>query len=330
MTDRTWLLLLLVPAPLYVAGRFLSALPLDSAAIPLGFGLTFFFGLATAVGLLRFRWLIWAGETALLLAVLVPVLPGFPAGMAGLDLAAGVMLGAPFIGLEGAWRSNHSPASRLGTLELTLALGIWYLAALPAIAAGGGTLSGLEFFNGLAEVLATQAHGLLATFTGGVSAAILPLGNSLDPVFVGLAAFALLGVMITTLQPRTALDEPLPWGWVTPRRPGVDPGRTVALEELREGQRAALASRSQPIAPEASMSPGVASLVLAGFAIVLLVLAAIYLPMYFLSALTLAVTALVVVMIALFSRRRESPGGTPSPGSAGTPSKPELPPARPA
>jgi hypothetical protein len=330
LTDRTWVVLLLIPAPLYLAGRFLIGFSPDSAAIPLGFALALSFGLATSLGLLRSPWLVWAGEVALLLVVLVAILPTSPAGMGGFDLAAGVMLGGPFVGLGGAWRSSNSPASRLATLELTLFLGVWYLAAVPSIAAQGGPLSGLEFFDAITQVLVIQAQGLVATFTGGASTAVLPLAGSLDPVFVGLAAVALLGVMITTLAPRTALDEPLPWGWAVLRRSEADRGTAVPPEELREGQKAVLATRSRPRTPESVVPPGAASLALAGFAAGLLVLGAIYLPLYFLLGLTLALAALVVVMIALWSGRLRSPGVSPSVGGGGTPSSPEPPPARPA
>ncbi|MGD0251031.1 MAG: hypothetical protein ABSB97_09150, partial [Thermoplasmata archaeon] len=301
MTDRTWVVLLLIPAPLYVAGRFLIGFSPDSAAIPLGFAVALSFGLATSLGLLRSPWLVWAGEVALLLVVLVAILPTSPAGMGGFDLAAGVMLGGPFVGLGGAWRSRYSPASRLATLEFTLFVGVWYLAAVPSVAAHGGPLSGLEFFDAISQVLVLQAQGLVATFTGGWSTAALPFAGSLDPAFVGLAAVALLGVMITTLAPRTALDEPLPWGWTALHRSEGDRGTAVPPGELREGQNTVLATRSRPRTPESAVPPGAASLALAGFAIVLLMLGAIYLPLYFLFALTLAVTALVVVMIALWS-----------------------------
>lgn len=328
MTDRAWILVLVVPAPLYVAGRFLFGSALDSAALPLGFVLTFAFGLVTALGVLRPRPLVWAGELALLFAVALPILPGYPAGMIGLDLAAGVMLGAPFVGLERAWESQYSPARRLGTLELIVFLGIWYLAALPAAAAHGGRLSGLGFFEGLSQVLGQQAQGLTALFTGGVSTAALPFAISLDPFFVGLAAFALLGVMVTTLTPRTALDEPLPWGWIPPRRTGEAPDTTVPPEELREGQRVALATRSRPVAPEASTPPGVASLILAASATVLLTLGEIYLPLYFLTLQMFAVTALLVGVMILLSRPLGSAESESSGGASGALSEREPPPVK--
>lgn len=330
MTERAWLVLLMVPAPLYVALRFLLGFSLDSLWIPLGFAVTLSFGLASGLGVVRPGWWAWVGVVALVLAVVVPIAPTFPSRMAGLDLGCGVMLGVPFVGLEGAWRSRYSPAIRFGTLELTVFLGVWYLAALPAVASHGGALSGYEFLKALSGVLVGQAQGLFATFTNGGSTAVLPLRSAVDPVFVGLAAFALLGVVITTLEPHTALDEPLPWAWTIPRRSEWGLGASVRPEELREGQKSALDSRSRPMAPETGVPPGVPSLVLAGLAMALVVLGALYLPLYFLSVLMVAVTVLIVAVMWWVSRRSGSTQSTPSAGDGAGPSEPESPPARPA
>jgi len=330
VTDRAWVVLLLIPAPLYVAGRFLFGFSPDTAAIPVGFAATFAFGMATALGLVRSRGLVWGIEVALLLAVVVTLLPGAPAWMGGLGLAAGEMLGAPFVGLAGILRSRYSPAIRLGALEATLFLGVWYLAALPSVTAHRGPFTGLEFFGAISQVLVLQAQGLYAAFTGGAFTAVLPFAITLDPVFVGLAAVALLGGMSSTLSPRTALDEPLPWGWHALRRAELEAGTAVPREGLREGQKAVLATRSRPVTPESAIPPGFASLLVTGASIVALLLGAIYLPMYFLFGLTLGVAALIVGMIVRWSGRRGSTGDTPSAGSGEVRSDPPAPPARPA
>lgn len=84
------------------------------------------------------------------------------------------------------------------------------------------------------------------------------------------------------------------------------------------------------MAPETGLPPGVPSLVLAGLAMALVVLGALYLPLYFLSVLMVAVTVLIVAVMWWVSRRSGSTQSTPSAGDGAGPSEPESPPARPA
>ncbi len=327
MTDRPWVVVLVAPAPLYVALRFLFGFPGYGIALPLGFLAAVVFGFSAGFGLLRSPALLWTGRILLLLAVALPILPTFPLGATGLDIGAGVMLGAPFVGLEGAWRSEYSPGSRLGTFELTLFLGVLYLAALPVVTSEGGSLSGLTFFRAIGAVISAQIRGLVATFAGGVSSTSLPLATSLDPVFIGLAGLGFLGVLIAALSPRTALDEPLPWGWARGARTAARPDRFVDLDELRAGQREALASRTRARGPPEAVPPGFVSLMITALAIVVMVPAAIYLPRYVLLLLALAIIGLVVGVAALLLRRLTPASPAPPPGTEPEPSTPGLPPA---
>ena len=326
MSDRLWVAPLLIPAPLYVGLRFLLGFSGYGAELPIGFALALVFGLATGTGLLQSPVLVWGGRVALLLAVVVPILPTFPAGAGGLDLAAGVMLGLPFLGLEGAWRSASSPGSRLGTVELTLFLGVLYLATVPVISAGGGPLTGLGFFQAISSVIGAQIQGLIATFTGGAATAALPLATSLDPIFIGLGGLAFLAVMLTSLSPRTALDEPLPWSWSPRPRGRTTSGRAVGPEVLRTGQRDALDTRTLAMTPEAVLPPGFGSLMIAALAIVLVVLGAIYLPIYILFGVALLAVGLIVTVIVLLSRRLAPSRVAPVPAQVAT-AAPEVPPA---
>ena len=72
MSSRTWVLLLLFPAPLYVAGRLLLGFSLGSMWIPLGFAVTVSFGVVAGLGILRASWLVATWLVSLLLAVILP------------------------------------------------------------------------------------------------------------------------------------------------------------------------------------------------------------------------------------------------------------------
>jgi hypothetical protein len=323
VTDRPWVVVLLAPAPLYVALRYLSGFSLNDAALPIGFLLALAFGLATGVGLLRSPYLVWSLRAFFLLAVALAILPTFPAGATGLDFAAGVMLGLPFLALEGAWRNEYSPGSRLAAWQVTLFLGILYLAALPVVSAAGGPLTGDSFFRGLSQVIGAQEQGLLNAFGGSLSSASLPLANTLDPVFIGFAGLGFLGVVLVALEPRTAYDEPLPWAWGRRTRART-PGRSVDPGELRAAQREVLDSRTRPAAPGGDVPPGLGSLMLAALTIVGIVVGAIFLPRYLLVAIALGIVALIVGVVVLLSRRL-SPSKLP-PGPEGAGPAPSAPP----
>ncbi len=318
MTDRPWVVALLAPAPLYVALRYFVEFPGYSAMVPAGFLVTVAFGLATGFGLVRSPPIAWAGRLALLFEVAIAILPTFPAGAIGLDFAAGVMLGLPFVGLEGVWRSEYSPGSRLGTLELTLFLGVLYLAAVPVVAAAGGPLTGLTFFRAVSQVIDAQGVGLLGAFSGSASNASLPLATSLDPVFVALGGLALLGLVLVSLAPRTALGEPLPWAWGRRIRASTGGLRGVDPEELRPGQRDALASRTRAAPPEEMVPPGIESLMIAALAVVVLVVAAVFFPRYVLTFLAVGTIALLLGTIGVLARHL-APTERPPSGEAPVP-----------
>lgn len=307
MNERYWTAPLLYPAPLYAALLVLVHFSADGFGVPLGFLITLAFGSATALGLIRHRVLLGLGRLLFVLAVLIPAVGVPEPGGVGLDLAAGVILGAPFLWIEYAWRVGFPPATRVIALQSALLVGILCLATLGESSSaidptGGG------FLQALLQVVAAQIEGIAAVLAG-MTPNAMPLETTFDAVYVGLGGIALAGLVLSWVSPRTSLGERLPWSWVQSQ---ASPAPVVPTSEelgLRPGQRDALATRTRPTPPEATFPPGFGALSAAGLLVLALVGLAVGEPTYTLLALVLGAAGAIGTVALVLSRRLVPLGG---------------------
>jgi hypothetical protein len=309
VTDRLWIALLVYPAPLYAAVLIAYQFTGSGVGVTVGFLAALVFGTATGLGLLRLPLAVWVGRLAFVLFVLFVLSNDLgPSGGIGLDLAAGVIIGAPFLWLEYAWRDSTTPTARVVALQSTFVLGILVLATGTAASAAGSGAGGWSFFESLWNVLSGQLQGIATLFSGGTPNGI-PLESTLDVNYVALGAVALLGVILSWISPRTALEEPLPWSWARSRP--ATPAETSLAEELglRPGQRDALATRSRPISPDAMFAPGFGALIVTCLLLAGFITLAVAAPSYALLVLVLGTVGALVAVGVVLGRRLTPIGG---------------------
>lgn len=308
MSDRWWVAAFVYPAPLYAGLFVLVHFWAGSLGFPIGFALAVGFGSATGFGLVRRPVVVWGGRVFFLLAILVPIAYFSSTSGEVLDFTSGVMLGAPFLWLEYAWRDSAGPGARAIALESTLLAGVLELATLDVTLSSPVASAGGQFLQALGQVVLGQAQGIAALLTG-MTPSSMPLETTLDIVFVGLGSLALAGVLVSWAAPRTALDEPLPWSWNRPR-PSPAPG--APLDEalaLRDGQREALATRTLPQPPPTMLAPGSGSLLVASLCVIGFLAVAVTAPTFAVLALVLGAVAGVAAVAVVLSRRLTPLGG---------------------
>lgn len=309
MNDRIGSAVLIYPTPLYAALFVLSGFGGSGLGLTVGFLLAVGFGAATALGFLRVQMWIWLGRIAFAILVLVP-LAEYPSGAGGwIDIAAGVVIGSPFLWLEYAWRDASSPAARVVALQSAFVVGILSLTTVAASSSVSGSSGGWQFFDAFGQVITGQLEGVAALLTGATPNGV-PLDSTFNVTYAALGGLALLGVALTWMHPHTAHDEPLPWSWLrfrTSRAPAPPPAAAELV--LRPGQREALATRTLPTSPDSVLPPGFGSLLVTGALLFGFVAFADAAPSYALLALVLGCVAALLAVGFVLARRLDPLGG---------------------
>jgi len=308
VNERPWLAALVYPAPLYAGLVAVAQWWGGSVLLPVGFALALGFGTLTAFGLVQQPIAVVGGRVLLALLAVLPVALESSIGSGGADLAAGVILGAPFVWLEYAWRSDSAPGARVVALETTFLLGILTIATGAARASSTGGSPGDQFFGALGGVLSAQVQGIAALLTGGVATS-LPLDAAFDAVYAALAAVAMVGGLVSWFVPQTGGGEPLPWSWGAPSNPSESTEALGKSRGLRPGQREALATRTLPSPPATVMAPGFPSVLLGGVLLAGFVVLAVTVPTVTLVVLAFGVVGSVLAVALALSRRLTSDAG---------------------
>ena len=308
MTDHGWSAVLVYPVSVYAGLLVLADFGTGGVAFPLGFFVTLVFGVVTGLGLVRHPWWVAGGRVFLVVAPLFPIGYGWPPGSVPLDFASGVLLGAPFLWLEYAWRDSVGPGVRVVALEAALFFGLLNVATATLGPTGSSSSVGGQYVHSMVQVLAAQSRGIAAVLTGTVPTS-MPLESSLDIVFVGLGVLAFAGVFLSWVAPHTALGEPLPWSWARHRPGAVPPTPSDGTFALRAGQRDALATRSLPTPPEAMLVPGLGAIAVTAVIVVLFLALAVGAPTFAVIALVFGSVAAAVALAAVLSRRLTPLGG---------------------
>lgn len=231
-------------------------------------------------------------------AVILAVMAS-PGGGAGVDFAAGVLLGSPILLGTWAWTPRRTAPGRLIGLGLALLEGIILLAALRLLQANGQvensyglfynyTLANLLQVCGIAGYLNAVPNGCPQSLT------FLPLRDLVDPVFVLLAGLALLGVLVPALSPRTGEGAP---GHAESAdefdQSGLAGGSLPLAPEMARG----LARRTPPRPAPGLAPPGTGALVVATLIVLGFVVVAVNTPTdLLLPTMLLLVTALIGIL----------------------------------
>jgi hypothetical protein len=227
---------------------------------------------------------------------------------AGTELAVGGLLGAPLVALAVTWRPREAPGYRLLAFAVALSWGILLLATEATLA--GGAVTAPTYASAFATTVGNQLTGL-AGVVGRTGFTSLPAQSLFDPVYVGVSALAVLGLLITGFRPQTGAGSPLP----TAPRSGL---RDVASRELGSvyaftaAQRAAYRARSLPEPSRTIWPPGLLPIAGGAAAAALFLLVATVAPRWALlgtSSAIVVVFALLAVRASDFVRSRLGPMG---------------------
>lgn len=221
-------------------------------------------------------------------------------GTTGGELAAGLFLGVPLIGVAWVGRGREPLGYRLVAYGLALTWGLALLAARGSAAGSTGSFSGSAFAAAFYTVTTDQVTGLGGLVTGeGYTS--LPLHSLFDPVYAALAGVSLLGLLLLTVRPQTGVEVPLP---ITSRpsrdAPGVrDLKRMYAFSEA---QRTAFRERSESEPPLTTWLPGLFSVAVGAGSTGAFLLAAYVVPLWalFVVSTAIVVAGVVLVLVADF------------------------------
>jgi hypothetical protein len=307
MSDRWWMAAVFYPGPAYVGVLVLQQFSCDWISVLVGLLLSLGFGLATAFGLVRHPVLLWIGYSLLVAAVGVPIAYAPGSGDVWLGLSVGVLVGAPFLWLDCAWRESFSPAVRILALEAAFVSGILSIATLTTLPSTSSNSPAWQFLYSMGQVLTGQIAGVENLLTGNTPT-VVPLEVAFNPLYTALGGVALVALVLSWVSPRTALGEPLPWSWFRSPRPLTPSPTGLEGLSLRPGQLAALSSRTRSSPPDSVLSPGFGAVLSAGVLVALFIgLAATVPPYALLGIVTASAVALAAVALAL-SRKLTAQG----------------------
>ena len=301
MADRRLVFLLLVPPYLYLAASLLPRFAQSDLAVAPGFLLTL---LVAGLGAAHARVLrlasIGLGTTLVGAAALTLGGPG-AIGASGADLVSGMLVGVPFVLVAVAGRAGEALPVRLLSFGGAASFGILLLASGATLAAGSTAVTGSSFLRAFGAVNADQLIGI-AGLVGGAGSTYLPAHDLFDPIYAALFAPAVIGLLLTFLDPVTGGGEPLPVTWEAPAGPVVvSPGHGFTPAQV-----AALRAASRPLPPTTPGPPGLDALLVAAGATGVFVAVGFAVPFSALLA-TILVLAGASIALAVVARRPQRP-----------------------
>jgi hypothetical protein len=259
MNERTVATGLFVLPFLYVAALVLPMFPRSDLGVYFAFGTCVAIALILGLGGATGQLIAVVLDLLLVVLVLLALADVATFGDLASQLTAGVLVGLPFLVSALAWRERPGLAHRTVALALAITVGTALLAARVTVLDSTGVPSATSFVQAFFTSNLNQLEGL-AAIAAGLGGPNLPLRAGFDANFAGLCAFAVGGVLLLALRPRTGSEEKLP---IAARiefarvRPDVD-----RLLPFSEPQRRAFESRSTTQPPTGAWPPGLDAIVL--------------------------------------------------------------------
>ena len=318
MRERAVTALLASLPPLYLAALLLPSLASGATPVAIAFALT----LAIAAGASRA-----AGRgraIALLLTIALAIALGAAAADAGAlgavpdGIAAGVLLGLPWVASVYVWRPKEPLGVRAIAFGLATLLGLFYLAAASARGGPGPSLSASAFVSQLGATIVNEASGIASLFVFGP--ANPPVASLFDPAFALLTGLAMLGLLVLILRPQTGDEVPLPIALEMSIAPRAELSPVYGFSP---DQRAVFSERSRGAPPGTPWPPGIDAVVAAGIVTVAFVGVALVVPYDAVLGLTIALVALLAILV--YTVARPAPFEPPEAPPAGPGASPPPP-----
>jgi hypothetical protein len=221
-------------------------------------------------------------------------------GSVGWPLAAGTVLGVPWILVGYDARTEAPLGLRFVAFGTAVALGLVALAARAELGVPAGAMSARLFLQGVYTVVADQGT-LLASLTNGSALPPLPLLNFFDPAFATLVGAALLGLCVASVRPQSSTGVLLPLS-IPLHRDGGERTPLPVGYGFTARQRALFGERTVADPPLTAWPPGLPAVV-CGAAGAGAFLVAAYLDPYgvlLLLVITVAVASVLAVVLTEF------------------------------
>ena len=263
----------------------------ELVATLIAFALTAALGIAGAV-----RKTFLGGWGALVLLGLAGVALGASfSGPLGFELALGILLGLPWILVGYAAGADRPLGARFLALGGALALGLMLLAARSELAVGSGAVTAESLVRQVGTVLQNQSQ-VFGSLVPGAPTPSIPLLDLFDPVYVGLSAVAVLGLLLVSVRPQTGAGRRLPISLRLGRGETLEGRRLPVAYGFSTAQQAVFFERTPVEPPLGAWPPGLASVLAGALAASAFLIASYAIP---LSAVLAATVVLAVASVAL-------------------------------
>jgi hypothetical protein len=270
----------------YVAAVVLPSFPAQDLGVGFAFVMSVVIGILSAMPSPRAQEIgAWVGiGLAIIIGVTFSEIQMF--GDLGAQLAAGVLLGMPWIAVAYVWRPGEQVRNRFIALGLGLLLGTLLLAAAQTLSASTSAFTAPGYVQAFYFLNLTQVEGILGLLTG-AGGLPLPLHTFFDPIFVALGGVSVLGLLLVMLRPQTGRDQFLPIT-LNPRWRAGTIADLPGSYGFAEVQQAVFRDRTVSEPPGSAWPPGLISVVIAAVTTSVFVALAFLTPFWALLSVTVA------------------------------------------
>jgi len=218
-------------------------------------------------------------------------------GALGPELAAGVLVGLPWILVSYVARPRAPLVHRFAAYGLAVTWGLLLLAAAQPLL-NAPDASG--FVTGFFTVVTDQGQVFGGLLTGSATPP-LPVHDLFDPAYAALTGLSVLGLLLVTVRPQTGKQIPLPVAVHAYRETGADREMTTPYG-FSAAQQTVFRERSTTEPPFVTWPPGLVPVFFGAAAAGAFLVAAYYLPTWAVLATTVGLVAAVVALLLLVER----------------------------
>lgn len=286
--------------PLYLSALLLPSLSSGAPIVPFAFLLALAIAAGASRTTGRARGIALLLTVALAIALAATFADAGALGTVPAGLAAGVLVGAPWVASVYLWRPKELLGVRVVAFGLATLLGLLYLAAADARGGPGSALSASGFVSALGATLVNEGSGIGSLFVFGPSSP--PVAAVFDPAYALLTGVAALGLLVLILRPQTGEERPLP---IALEGAAVPRSELPPVYGFSPDQGSAYSARSLGAPPGTPWPPGIDAVVVAGVVTAAFVGAALVAPYDAVVALTVAIV--VLLALVLFAIARPAP-----------------------
>jgi hypothetical protein len=323
----------LLAAPFaWVAAKLLLSFPVTQFGFPIAIGIAALICLGSAaIGLETTSWVALPnlGIFVGLLAVGgIAAVESGQFGAVGPEIAAGVLIGIPWILVGYVARTQEPLGVRFVAYGGALTWGLLLLADAPSLHASKGTVAISNFLSNFFS-LATQQGQVFGNLVTGGPAPSLPLNPVFDAAYAALTGLSVVGLLLVSARPQTGAQSPLPVAVRSYRDPGADRELSRSYD-FSPIQREVFRERSASDSPLLTWPPGLEPVFYGAAASATFLLAAYFAPTWAVLAATVAFVLGILVLVRLteappaLPQPRRQKTAPPTEAEAPTPESPDL------